>query len=155
MLCLFLVPALDLNERNKSSSPGNRWSTSNISDYTFTQEKKKNSKRHFFSFYTKRANASVYVQMYVREGDVPSSRWRWTSLGAPLDNVVRQLFKKRDIWWDCVHLSKWSKWFEQWAMEQTGITELTFAIFCRLSVYWEKRHSRLLNTFTLEGKLLR
>lgn len=64
---------------------------------------------------------------------------------------VRLLFKKRrDIWLYRVHLPKWSKWFEHWASEQTATTELTFAIFYRLSVYWKKegkkeRQSRLLN----------
>lgn len=51
---------------------------------------------------------------------------------------VQELFKRRDIWLYCVHLSKWSKWFEHWALEQTGTTELTFAILYRLSVYWKK-----------------
>lgn len=97
-----------------------------------TQPGENDSSRPFFSR-AKQLNGSICVHIYA-----------WVTVWPLLYKHacpcvhVQKLFKRRGIWLYCVHLSKWSKWFEHWALEQTGTTKLTFAILYRLSVYWKK-----------------
>lgn len=113
------------------SPPGYRRSTSTYVGLQW-HPRENNSSRLFFSC----AKQLIFVHMYARV-----CVCQIALLSANMHVLVGMwgsFFKRRDIWLYCVHLSKWSKWFEHWALEQTGTTELTFAIFYRLSVYWKK-----------------